>query len=694
MDFHKLKTAVEGNFNKLAASGNLYTTSIAKDDVWNTYLASFPTGTNPKFRERTEHDCSCCKQFIRTVGNVVAIVDGKMVSVWDCVVPDENYQKVVNIVAEAVKIFPIQNAFLHYERHVGIDKNYEEDEGQAVRTWEHFHVELPKRNTGRDYVQPKANIPTIQGEARALHDVLLRSLTELTLDSVNTVLELIAQNSLYRGQEHKFAVDAFCKAKVAFDKLPELQKDLFVWEQSVILPGSVSKIRNTSIGTLLTELSEGMALETAVTRFEKMVAPTNYKRSTALVTEAMVTKAKETIESLGLLPSLERRFANLADVSVNNVLFADRTARKTMNDDVFGGIANKPKVQKNLSKVETVTIDEFITSIVPNVETIEVMVENKQVGNLVSLIAPKDKTAKPLFKWDNNFSWDYNGGVADSMSQLVQERGGRVDGVLRFTHMWNHIGRNASLMDLHVFMPGSREHREGAHDGYPSGRRVGWNHRRDVLSGGVQDVDYVDAAPEGHVPVENITFPTLSRMPDGIYTFKIHNWNRRLPTDSGFSAQIAFGGQVFAFEHPAPLKNKEWVTVAKIELKKGKFEILSMMPSTQSPKTVWGIRTQDFHKVNVLMMSPNYWNDKGVGNKHYFFMLDGCKNDGQARGFFNEFLRSELDPHRKVIELLGSRMKTEETPDQLSGLGISSTQKNELLVRVEGNFKRTLKVTF
>ena len=36
--------------------------------------------------------------------------------------------------------------------------------------------------------------------------------------------------------------------------------------------------------------------------------------------------------------------------------------------------------------------------------------------------------------------------------------GGRIDGVLRFSHSWNYEGmRNGSLMDLHVFMPGSNQ---------------------------------------------------------------------------------------------------------------------------------------------------------------------------------------------------------------------------------------------
>ena len=92
------------------------------------------------------------------------------------------------------------------------------------------------------------------------------------------------------------------------------------------------------------------------------------------------------------------------------------------------------------------------------------------------------------------------------------------------------------------------------------------------------------------------------------------------------------------------------------------------------------------------MLSPNHWDGHGIGNRHWFFMLDVCRNDGSARGFYNEFLRSDLDQHRKGLELVGSKMRAEEAVDQLSGLGFSSTQRNHLLIRVNGG--RTLKVMF
>lgn len=104
---------------------------------------------------------------------------------------------------------------------------------------------------------------------------------------------------------------------------------------------------------------------------------------------------------------------------------------------------------------------------------------------MVSLIAPENKEAKTMFKWNNPFSWAYTGNITDSdITQRVINAGGRVDGCLRFSHSWNYPGmRNASLMDLHVFMPGSNQeviYKNGKeiHDNYGNGNRVGWNNRK------------------------------------------------------------------------------------------------------------------------------------------------------------------------------------------------------------------------
>lgn len=83
-----------------------------------------------------------------------------------------------------------------------------------------------------------------------------------------------------------------------------------------------------------------------------------------------------------------------------------------------------------------------------------------------------------------------------------------------------------------------------------------------------------------------------------------------------------------------------------------------------------------------------------AGNIFEELAADTKVNPEPVRGFFNEYLNSELTPHRKVFEVLADKMKTPYQEHQLSGLGFSSTMRNSVIVKVDGTFSRTLKVNF
>ncbi len=671
MDFTIFKNAVARQF-AMMAQHQLFRVDASKDEMWDTYLSSFPVGTNPIYRERTEHDCSCCRHFIRDVGNVVAIIDEKVVSIWDITVDEPAYQTVAKAMSMLIKSKPITNIFLSSEKTAGTNKNFEQTV-EGVKTWNHFYVNIPA-----NFVKPKAAIGPALNDAKGNFDVLSRSLDEITLDAVDTVLELIQQNSLYRGDEHKFAVTEFRKLKKSFLRTNESTSE-WVWQQSVTAKPSVSRIRNTSIGTLLVDLSEGMELDAAVRKFEAMVAPANYKRPTALVTKAMIESAKKKIEELGLTSALPRRFAQITDISINNILFADRTVRNRMGGDVFDELLNKTgNKPKNLDKVEEVSIDKFIGVILPTAQSIEVMFENSHKNNLVSLIAPVDPTANQLFKWSNPFSWSYAGNFADSIKERVKAAGGSVTGDVCCRLAWN----NTDDLDFHMNEP------RGSSIYYAT-------RKRQSINGGMLDVDANGADGIRPDPVENIFYADKKRMYPGEYRLSVHQFNKRGQGNGGFEVEIEIDGVVTNMVYEKDVRQGEFIEVATLTVDKNHTVTLTPhLPSTQTSKTFWNLPTQNFHKVNVMMMSPNHWDGQGVGNKHYFFMLDGCRNDDTARGFYNEFLKSDLDAHRKVIEMVGAKMKVEDSDNQLSGLGFSSTQRNSLLVRVTGNFTRIIKVLF
>jgi len=111
-------------------------------------------------------------------------------------------------------------------------------------------------------------------------------------------------------------------------------------------------------------------------------------------------------------------------------------------------------------------------------------------------------------------------------------------------------------------------------------------------------------------------------------------------------------------------------------------------------RDIWGVQTSKFQKVNMLTVSPNFWDEQTIGNKHYFFILDKCLNSDTSRGFYNEFLKEELMKQKRVFEALGDKLKVEHSDQQLSGVGFSTTNKTQIICRVTGTFSRTLKINF
>lgn len=66
MEFKQFAEIVRDNASRMAeGQERLFEVDVARDEVWEHYLASFPPGTNQMFRERTEHDCSACRHFVQ-----------------------------------------------------------------------------------------------------------------------------------------------------------------------------------------------------------------------------------------------------------------------------------------------------------------------------------------------------------------------------------------------------------------------------------------------------------------------------------------------------------------------------------------------------------------------------------------------------------------------------------------------------
>jgi hypothetical protein len=386
-------------------------------------------------------------------------------------------------------------------------------------------------------------------------------------------------------------------------------------------------MRNTAMGTLLVNLSEGMDLESAVKQYENIMAPTNYKRPTAIITKKQIAEAQKKVEELGLTDSLARRHAQVEDISVNDVLFVNRdTAKKMIGGDVFNTLlADKAINPKEFNKATEVTIEQFLKDILPGSTNVEALVDNSHISNLVTLTAPVNKDAGHLFKWNNNFAWVYNGSTADSFKEKVKAAGGNVEGFMRCSLHWF----NYDDLDLHVIEP--------------TGEEIDFRHKRSYTTGGQLDVDMNAGSEQSRDAVENIVWTNRSKLVKGRYTVFVHQYNKRESIDVGFEFEIEINGDLHKFVYDKPVRSN--VIVAYIDVTANDIIVSPVLPDNNSSKskTEWSIDTMKFQKVSCIMLSPNYWEGNAVGNKHYFFMIEGCKNPDSVRGFFNEYLRSDLE---------------------------------------------------
>ena len=685
-NFKEFRTLLQQHFNEMVKDTNpLFITNADEDKLYDLYLNSFPTGTNPIFRKSREYDCSCCRRFVQNIGKLVAFRDGKVVTVWDFDTKSEKYQPVVDALAAYVKACAIVNPYFVGRNMIsnaglfGTMMNYEYDaDHKAVHIWDHFAVEIPQR-----FICYSDDVATKMGQWRDSVNVFRRSLNEITMNAVDTVLELIAQNSLYRGKEFEGVVEAFKLAKIEYDKLPVGKKPGYVWLAPSKTGVGHLRIRNTAIGTLLINLSEGMDVDAAVTAFEKVVAPANYKRPKAIFTKKMLEDAQKTVTELGYMNSLGRRFATLDDITANNILFCNRDAAPRVAGAMnpFEAMAKSVAIDpKKFNRAEEIGIEKFVKDVLPTAAGLELFMENRFEKNMMSLIAPQDKAAPSMFKWPNGFSWAYTGNVTDSqIRENVKNAGGKVDGVLRFSIQWND-------------MPGEYDgNDEDAYCVQPNKHTIYFADKCDYRTGGVLDVD-IQHPMRNEAAVENITWPEIEGMREGDYRFFVNCYAGR-GGKTGFRAEIEFEGQIYSFNYDKPLHGGENVDVAVVTLKDGHFTIKEKLKSSTSTREIWGVDSNQFVPVSVAMYSPNYWDEQtGNGNRHYFFMLKDCVNPEKPNGFYNEFLKADLLQHKRVFEALGSQMAVQSVDDQLSGVGFSETKHDSFIVKVQGATVRVLKV--
>lgn len=700
-----LNKKIQEQFNLMCNTSKLFRSSITGQQVWDLYLKSFDK--DPIFRdpESSEHNCNLCNNFIRRYGNIVALDgDYNIMTIFDIETTDE-FEPVVKALSKKLKSSKIQEVFfetfnelnsLPYEScnktqpiyKLGVNQNhkrYTKEEAEKfgvvkpneIKTFHHMCLTLPTLFVDKS----SKSVESIIGDYRDAKNVFQRAMETISLDTLMLVKDLINQGSLLDGTTHLYKIEQIIPLKEVYDltTMSLTQRDNWCWVNSYQLP--FAKFRNELIGVLCSELSEGEELNKACQSWNKRVDPSNYMKAVAPITKKQIEEARKFVEENGYEESFDRRFATIDDIKASEILHMNVGKSSVKSVSIFDGVKSTSTRHKRseFDGIDSITIDKFMKNVLPGCTSVEVFLTNSQEGNMVSLTTANIKESKPIFKWNNNYSWTFNGNLAGKsmIKEEVKSKGGKVDGVLRFSMMWADGNGDNSDLDLHCKEPGGHEIYFGGKVSYDTGGNL--------------DIDITQ--PNGNLAVENITYPKLYTMKDGTYKLFIHQYASR--ASKGFKAEIEFNGELYSYSYDKPVSGN--VQIAEVTLKEGIFTIVHKLPATDGvgvSKEIYGLETNQFHKVNLVCLSPNHWDENNVGNKHYFFMLEKAKSPISIRSFHNENLIPELAAHRKVLEVLGNTSMIESTDNQLSGLGFNSTVKDELIVKLQGSHKRTLKILF
>ena len=675
-DFKAFADQVGRRFTALQAGPELFVTDCTGDELYAQYLAAFPEGTNPRYRERTEHDCSNCRGFLRHFGGVPAIDPGTLdvQTVWDGSVLPFPYDVVAARLREFVATQGVRGLFRVSQPSFSVQKTVMAGERGFLR-YDHLHGMARARFVARDGEQAGVHETSVQ--------VLRDGLERLEAGALDTVLELIKAKQLYRGDEHRRKVERFKAVQERYRALTGELQQRFVMVTALDL--DASRFKNSVIGTLVEDLSAGVDLEQAVRTFEARVAPQNYQRTSQVISPRMVEDAMKTIKALGL--NVSRRMARLEDVSVNNVLWVDTTARPLMKDGLAGILAGAvqvraPKVTgKNVAEIG---VDSFLADVLPGAQSMKLLVEPALSGHFVTLPTAAEEGGRLPFKWDNPFAWSYAGGVTDSITERVKSAGGNVKALLRFSLAWT----NTDDLDIHLRYRGAGGRQE----------QISFRNRTSGLSGlrGGLDVD-MNVRGETRLPVENIAFTQL--LP-GTYAVSVNNFNRRENRDVGFTLQVADAAGLTNYAYPAAVAHKQTVEclTATVDAQGNVTYSASAALSQTSAEVTgekWGVPFGHLAEVRCVMLSPNHWDGREVGNRHWFFILKEARTDEQPRGLYNEYLRADLAKHRKVFDVIGERTRPVITGEQLSGIGVSSTLRRSVVFEVTApTGRRTYRVLF
>lgn len=437
-DYSALLNGLRSSF-EIATRGQTRLFTTDAKGLWEDYLAALPKG-----KERQIHDCNCCRRFIQAYGGLVAIAaTGEQWPVmWRANGVPEFYKPIIIKLYQRVDSARVTGVFLTTEPLWGLP----ETTGKKGTLWQHLSVVPPAEFV---YRSGQALDPH-QAMALAKENIgtVLRAMAEYGPKVLDEALRLFKAEALDRSEKFVGPVQ-WLRALHDWPKGPQnaLLRNKLLWRAVAHAPEGFCHIKSSIVGPLLDDIAAGVPFADIKRKHADKLHPLKYQRPQAAPTAGNIRAAEQLVEKMGIAPSLERRFARLDELPLEDAFWTEDPVTADVagaRPGVFSHLLTKQRPRDHVKAVDlpqvTMTWEKFKRTRLIDASEIQVLVPH--VGAFTAFTTAVHADAPPIMKWDreeerNPVCWyHYHGGSPASQWRLSNGTYARVLAIMAFPSMW------------------------------------------------------------------------------------------------------------------------------------------------------------------------------------------------------------------------------------------------------------------
>lgn len=349
-------------------------------DLFDRYLASVPN--------RLYHTCHTCRRFFELYGGAVTIDEEGLTSsvFWRPEEASPYYALAFSVLQDYVTRAKVTGAFYSADKVWG---------HRVTGEWTHYAV-VPNRVVLFD---SRVKTP-FQAEAAKHEDFknVVRALSQYTLPTLETAVELLRADVLYRSEKVLGAAEWLRDlASMRAATKNAVRRNNLTWRSVVRAPAGFCHPRSSMIGTLLDDIQEGKPLDRIRKAFADKMSPLQYLRPTAAPSAGNIAQAEKLFEQLGLAPALERRFARLDEV---RAFWQPPKKPEEKREGVFGHLLLKPSTGMGTMQLPRVTMTwaKFQKEVLPEARRIQLHTGGE--SSFFAFVTAVYPEAPPILQWD------------------------------------------------------------------------------------------------------------------------------------------------------------------------------------------------------------------------------------------------------------------------------------------------------